>query len=95
MSESGKGIEGNREVFLSAKQVAARYGMTTHWVYSCPEMKAIRRTIGRTIRWALSDLQILERTDRDKATGAKTTPLDWAKQIADKEREKRVKFILQ
>jgi len=89
MSEQGSG-EGKR--FLNAKQVAARYGMTTQWVYSCPEMKAIRRRIGKYLFYAEADLEVLEKTDRDKATGGKTAPLDWCRKVETEKLETKLKF---
>lgn len=92
MSEQGSG----GKKFLTAKEVAARYGMSLFWVYHCPEMQEIRRKIGkRHVVWAIEDLEVLERTDRDKATGGKTLPLDRARQTAIEEAEKRLKFTIQ
>ena len=80
-------------VFLNAKQVAQRYGMSVQWCYHCPEMQAIRRRIGkRRLVWAVADLETLERTDRDKAVGGKTMPLDWARELQRRKAEKNLKF---
>jgi predicted DNA-binding transcriptional regulator AlpA len=94
--------EGNEreEVFLTAAQVAKRYGMSRTWAYHCPELQSIRRKIGkRTIRWALSDIEKFERQDREKAVGGKPADLmalkEWEDEKRQKEIDSKVKFIIQ
>ncbi len=43
MTERGS----REEIFLTAKQVAKRYGMSRTWAYHCPELQSIRRKIGK------------------------------------------------
>ena len=82
--------------WLTPTQVAERYGMSLQWSYHCLELQPIKRHIGKYVYYAIEDLEVLEKTDRDKATGGKTMPLDWAKYLVEKKRkedaEKRVKF---
>lgn len=53
--EEQKGI-GRHEVFLSPKEVAARYGVSPQWPYRCEDLQKYKRKIGRYVRFALSDL---------------------------------------
>ena len=91
MSEKQQGSDR----LLKPREVAARYGMSLQWVYHCPELKAIRRRVGKYLFYRLSDLEKLETMDRDKATGGKTMPLDAARRKAEAEFWKRNKFGVQ
>jgi predicted DNA-binding transcriptional regulator AlpA len=93
-AEKSGGEQGMKEVFLTAKQVAERYGMSKQWPYHCPELQAIRRKIGRSVRWKLSDIEEFERQDREKATGGKPADLLWEKAKQDEKRASKVKFTM-
>ena len=53
--EEQKGT-GRHEVFLSPKEVAARYGVGPQWAYHCEDLQKYRRKLGGRVRFALSDL---------------------------------------
>ena len=63
------GEEKKMEVFLTAKDIAERYGVSKQWPYHSPEMMKLRIKIGKYVRWRLSDLEALEaeKSDRGEA----------------------------
>ncbi len=86
MTEKGSG-QGS-EVFLTAKQVADRYGMCRTWPYHSEDLKPLRRRIGkRAIRWALSDL-----IEFEKSEGQRAADFRYFKENGDFKRNKRFPF---
>ena len=58
--ESQQGTEDPRYVWLSAKQVARRYGMTVEWVYKCRDLRPYGTKFGKYLRFRLSDIHKFE-----------------------------------
>ncbi len=58
MSREGDGRE---VVFLSVKDVAARYNRTRYWVYHCKALNPYRRKIGKYLMFLEDDLREFER----------------------------------
>ena len=52
--------EEKRPVFLNAKQIAERYGVSKQWAYHDPDMTRLRVQAGRRVVWRLSDIEALE-----------------------------------
>lgn len=55
--------QGSREgkpVFLSAAQVAARYGQKRKWVYGCKQLQDISIKIGKFLFYRLEDIEVFE-----------------------------------
>lgn len=46
--------------FLTALQVAERYGLTVDWVYGCKELQQYKRKVGKYVMYAESDLEKFE-----------------------------------
>lgn len=47
--------------YLSAKQVAERYGVSPQWPYRCKDLQKYRRKIGQYVRFLESDLELFEK----------------------------------
>ena len=55
--------------FLTADQVAARYGRPISWIYTCKELKACAVKIGKYLHFRESDLLALEEKRRFSKRG--------------------------
>lgn len=54
-------LESTEDRYLTAKEVAKRYGLSVQWVYHCEALKPYRRYLGRKlIRFRESDLEKFE-----------------------------------
>ncbi len=96
--EKGSGREEKRgpvkrgtKDMLTPQQLADRYGLSVQWAYHCPELKAIRKKIGKYIFYPLAEVERVEKMDRDKATGAKTVPLDEFRQYQERKKLEEAK----
>ena len=49
-----------KPIFLTAKQVAARYGVSRYWAYHDPNLSRLKYKFGKYIRWKLADLEKFE-----------------------------------
>ena len=53
-------------VFLNAKQVAQRYGVSRQWAYHSPDIAHLRIKLGKSVRWKLTDLETFEAENRER-----------------------------
>lgn len=54
--------------YLSAQQIADRYGLTRQWVYQCVKLRKYARNVGKYVMWRESDLEKFE-SERSKTQG--------------------------
>lgn len=64
-----KGREENRPIFLSAQNVADRYGLTRKWVYGCKQLQDISIKVGRYRLYKLEDIEAFEQRRTTPASG--------------------------
>jgi hypothetical protein len=78
-------------VFLTAAQVATRYGCSEKWPYHDKNMRLMARQIvgARGLRWKLSDLEAFEAGGSERAD-----VLRYFRRMADNQRDKKVRFTL-
>lgn len=62
---TGQGTGGKRPVFLNAKQIAERYGVSRTWPYNSPDIAHLRIKIGKRVLWKLEDLEAFEESCKD------------------------------
>jgi len=53
-------------VYLTAKQVSQRYGVSRQWAYHSPDIAHLRIKIGRVVRWKLEDLEAFEAENKER-----------------------------
>jgi predicted DNA-binding transcriptional regulator AlpA len=92
VSDSGQWSGEGKPVFLNAKQVAERYGVSRQWPYHDASMQKLRIKIGGRVMWKLSDLEAFEEASKDWMD--RPWVLQWFKRRADDERAKKLKFYI-
>lgn len=53
-------------VYLNAKQVAQRYGVSRQWAYHSPDIAHLRVKLGKSVRWKLADLEAFEAENKER-----------------------------
>lgn len=69
MSQTGQSDQGREEkpVYLNAKQIAARYGVSRQWAYHSPDIAHLIVRIGKRVLWKLEDLEALEAESKERS----------------------------
>lgn len=62
-----QGREEKKPVYLNAKQVADRYGVSRQWPYHSPDIAHLRVKIGKYVFWKLEDLEALEAESKERS----------------------------
>lgn len=69
MSGEEKVIDRPEDTWLTAKDVARRYGMAIEWVYHCKDLRPYGRKMGKYLRFSLSNLRRFEESRENVSRG--------------------------